>query len=195
MSPENGDEAVLPAFHRRRRFHDQETDETCLFALPLPLILTSLHGIQLRTFALHPIIANCIDQHVWYLSIRRRGPTLVRAPAPSRLAMSRPRRARRSRALRRQQGGQVLAGRERARLGVRVVGGDDLALPVVAVAVELAGSHHPRNAGRARSSRATTSSGNAMSAWHLRNLQDEAFCINEDRIIPQLRISILLLQS
>lgn len=33
-----------------------------------------------------------------------------------------------------------------------------------------------------------------MSAWHLRNLQDEAFCINEDRIIPQLRISTLLLQ-
>ena len=29
----------------------------------------------------------------------------------------------------------------------------------------------------------------------LRNLQDEAFCINEDRVIPQLRISILLLQS
>ena len=90
MPPENGDEAALPAFHRRRRFHDKENDETCLFALPLPLILTSLHGIQLRTFALHPIIANCIDQHVWYLSIRRRGPTLVRAPAPSRLAMSRP---------------------------------------------------------------------------------------------------------
>ena len=56
--------------------------------------------------------------------------------------------------LHRQQGGQVLAGRERARLGVRVVGGDDLALPDLAVAVELAGAHHPAEGGaRARPAR------------------------------------------
>ena len=174
MPPENGDEAALPAFHRRRRFHDKENDETCLFALPLPLILTSLHGIQLRTFALHPIIANCIDQHVWYLSIRRRGPTLVRAPAPSRLAMSRPRRAGGS-PLRRQEGGQVLAGRERARLGPGSWAGTTSPSQSSPLRSNLRDRVTQRNAERARSSRAATSSGNAMSAWHLRNLQDEAF--------------------
>ena len=61
--------------------------------------------------------------------------------------MPRPRRVLRVSPLRRQQGGQVLAGREGARLGVRVVGGDDLALSDLAAAVELAGAHHPAERG------------------------------------------------
>ena len=50
-------------------------------------------------------------------------------------------------ALCRQQGGQVLAARERTRLGLGIVGGDDLALPDLAAAVELAGAHHPAERG------------------------------------------------
>ena len=53
----------------------------------------------------------------WRDQAQKEGPALTRAPAPSgSLAMSRPPQASEP-PLRRQQGGQVLAGRERARLG------------------------------------------------------------------------------
>ena len=57
----------------------------------------------------------------------------------------------------------ALAGRERARLGVRVVGGDDLALPRPRRCGRTCRLRTTqRKAGRTRSSSAATSSGNAM---------------------------------
>ena len=92
MPPENGDEAALPAFHRRRRFHDKEKMTRRAFSL-CPC-LSSLPACMESNFerCLHPIIANCIDQHVWYLSIRRRADARQSA-GPLSVGMSRPRRA------------------------------------------------------------------------------------------------------